>query len=98
MPVTNASGDAKLPWLEKIDARIATPTTPPSSRSALFEPEATPSSSGFTLESTMLAAGAQKSDEPIPPTTSAGRSDAYDAVAVALWPSQATDPASSVRP
>ncbi len=50
------------------------PNTPPSSRIALFAPEAMPSSSRRTEPSTTLATGAKNSDIPMPETTNAGTS------------------------
>ena len=48
------------------DASTATPSTPPTSRIALFAPEAWPACSVRTEESTALAEGANTSAMPAP--------------------------------
>ena len=63
------------PFAEKTDARTATPKTPPSSRIALFAPDALPSSSGRTAERTTLAIGAKNRPIPTPATMNAGTID-----------------------
>src|SRR3954468_22318807 len=67
-----------------MEPRPATPKTPPSSRIALLEPEALPSSSRRTLERTTFATGAKKSAIPIPEITKAGTRLAEATVGVVI--------------
>ena len=52
-------------------ARRATPKTRPSSRTALFVPEATPTSAGGTEETTALATVGKQNEVPTPAIVSA---------------------------
>src|SRR5215208_1443378 len=65
------------PFAENTEASTATPRTPPTSRIALLTPEALPSSSGRTAESTTFATGAKKSAMPMPPRMKAPTSSVY---------------------
>src|SRR5207249_4587568 len=71
-PFTYAWGLLYEPLAEKIEARTATPNTPPTSRMALLAPDAFPSSSGRTADRTTLAIGAKNMPIPTPLTTNAG--------------------------
>jgi len=64
------------------------PNTPPSSRIALFAPEAMPSSVRRTELSTTFATGAKNSDMPTPETTNAGTRSRYGTVGDATSASQ----------
>src|SRR5262249_59089349 len=71
-PVTKAAPLVYPPRAENTAPSTATPNTPPSSRMALFAPEAMPSSSRRTEPRTALATGAKNSDMPTPEITNAG--------------------------
>ena len=57
------------------DASTATPKTPPTSRTALFAPEALPSSAGLTELRMTFAIGAKNIPMPIPDTMNGPTSD-----------------------
>ena len=76
-PSTNACGVSNPPAPVKTAASTATPSTPPSSRTALFAPDAWPASSCRTAPSTAFAAGANTIAMPVPPSTKAGTSKPY---------------------
>ena len=72
MPSVKRSAEPYPPWWVKIDARTATPNTPPSSRMALLAPDALPASSGRTAPRTTVATGAKKSAIPTPAIANGG--------------------------
>jgi hypothetical protein len=71
-PATNTSGELYTPGRLKTDARTAMPKTPPSSRSALFVPDAMPISSGATDAMTSFATAGNTIKVPTPPMVSKG--------------------------
>src|SRR5215472_7963583 len=77
---------------------MAIPNTPPSSRIALFAPEAMPSWSRRTDASTTLATGAKNSDMPTPATMNAGTSVRYATVGLLTAASQPRPAACSASP
>ncbi len=72
MPSTKAWPDSYPPWAAKIDAMTAMPSAPPTSRRALFAPEAMPCSWGRTLDITRCEAGAKNRAMPTPLMIRAG--------------------------
>ena len=72
-PSTKACGEAKPPAPAKIVDITATPKTPPTSRIALFVPEAWPARCGATTLSSALADGAKTRPMPMPAIMNGGR-------------------------
>jgi hypothetical protein len=86
------------PYWAKTEASTATPNTPPSSRIALFAPEAWPSSCGRTEESTTFATGAKYSAMPMPEITNGSTKAEYAVVGEPTAASQARPVACSPSP
>ncbi len=98
MPLVYASVDAYEPLCANTVASTATPSTPPSSRIAFVAPDAWPASSGCTLLSTALAAGANTSAMPVPAMMNGITSSPYGTVGLEMLASHPIAPACSVRP
>jgi hypothetical protein len=97
-PATKSVGDTYEPLAVNTAARTATPNTPPSSRIALFAPDALPSSSGRTDERTTLAIGAKNSPIPVPARMKAGTIARYSTVGVTTSASHASEMACRAMP
>ena len=74
------------------------PKTPPSSRNALFAPEAWPCSCQPTAESTTLATGAKKSPIPTPAMMNGRRRCVYGTVGVMTTASHPSATACNASP
>ena len=79
-------------------ASTATPRTPPSSRIALFAPDACPSAAGATDERTTFATGAKKSPIPMPESANGATRSTYGVVGVETAAIHARPAAWSARP
>src|SRR5262249_42535354 len=96
-PSTNAWGEPEAPRCGNTAASTATPKTPPSSRIALFAPDATPTSAGGTDATTAFATVGKQSEVPTPATVSATPSSAYPIPGFAIHATHPSPIACSAR-
>ena len=98
MPSTKPCGEVKAPDSLNTVASTATPKTPPTSRMALFVPDACPAWAGLTTLSSALADGAKTRPMPAPAITKAIACSPKVTVVLVVAANHASAPACSASP